>query len=264
MTGSGTDYTITIANCVDGNLAGLVLNPLAVVDAAGNIGPSLANQTPVTKIDTTAPILRVTDVTAPGVGGLPIWVFDSEEPTTGMAANKFTFSGTATSCVMNYTVLRAGLGWQVALTGCGIGSTQVTLAANAVTDTAGNTGPTAALASNVINITPDEIVNQNLNASGQPTGAVIKKPVVRKPQKILDTEKLLAEKNSQGLNTPSGGVAKEQKPVTKELKEEAAKKFLLTETQAQPMFMVIGLLTFAIALSAFAAGNSMRSRRRRH
>jgi hypothetical protein len=30
------------------------------------------------------------------------------------------------------------------------------------------------------------------------------------------------------------------------------------------MFMVIGLLTFAIALSAFAAGNSMRSRRRRH
>jgi hypothetical protein len=264
MTGSGTDYTITIANCVDGNLAGLVLNPLAVVDAAGNIGPSLANQTPVTKIDTTAPILRVTDVTAPGVGGLPIWVFDSEEPTTGMAANKFTFSGTATSCVMNYTVLRAGLGWQVALTGCGIGSTQVTLAANAITDTAGNTGPTAALASNVINITPDEIVNQNLNASGQPTGAVIKKPVVRKPQKTLDTEKLLAEKNSQGLNTPSGGVAKEQKPVTKELKEEAAKKFLLTETQAQPMFMVIGLLTFAIALSAFAAGNSMRSRRRRH
>jgi hypothetical protein len=93
---------------------------------------------------------------------------------------------------------------------------------------------------------------------------VIKKPVVRKPQKTLDTEKLLAEKNSQGLNTPSGGVAKEQKPVTKELKEEAAKKFLLTETQAQPMFMVIGLLTFAIALSAFAAGNSMRSRRRRH
>ena len=264
MTGSGTDYTITIANCVDGNLAGLVLNPLAVVDAAGNIGPSLANQTPVTKIDTTAPIMRVTDVTAPGVGGLPIWVFDSEEPTTGMAANKFTFSGTATSCVMNYTVVRPGLGWQVALTGCGIGSTQVTLAANAVTDTAGNTGPTAALASNVINITPDEIVNQNLNASGQPTGAVIKKPVVRYPQEILDTEKLLAEKNSQGIKTPSGGVAEEQKPVTKELKEEAAKKFLLTETQAQPMFMVIGLLTFAIALSAFAAGNSMRSRRRRH
>jgi hypothetical protein len=264
MTGSGTDYTITIANCVDGNLAGLVLNPLAVVDAAGNIGPSLANQTPVTKIDTTAPIMRVTDVTAPGVGGLPIWVFDSEEPTTGMAANKFTFSGTATSCVMNYTVLRAGLGWQVALTGCGIGSTQVTLAANAVTDTAGNTGPTAALASNVINITPDEIVNQNLNSSGQPTGALIKKPVVRKPQKTLDTEKLLADKNSQGIKPPAGAVAGEGKPVTKELKEEAAKKFLLTETQAQPMFMVIGLLTFAIALSAFAAGNSMRSRRRRH
>jgi hypothetical protein len=58
MTGSGSQYTITISNCVDGDLAGLVLNSLAVQDAAGNIGPSLVNQTGVTKIDTTAPILR--------------------------------------------------------------------------------------------------------------------------------------------------------------------------------------------------------------
>jgi hypothetical protein len=265
LTGSGTDYTITIANCSNGNLAGLVLNPLSVSDAAGNIGPSLPNQTGVTKIDTTAPVLRVTDITAPGVGGLPIWVFDSEEPTTGMAANKFTFSGTATSCVMNYSVLRAGLGWQIALTGCGIGSTQVTLAANSVTDTAGNTGPTVALASNVISITPDEVVNQNLNASGQPTGATVKETTETKPEVLAeDLPQEVMEEPVTQTYIPKTQVKEEIKEVASELKEEGAKKFVLTESEAHPMFMVTGLIALALAMSAFAAGTSMRFRRRRH
>lgn len=266
LTGSGTDYTITIANCSNGNLAGLVLNSLAVSDAAGNIGPSLPNQTGVTKIDTTAPVLRVTDITAPGVGGLPIWVFDSEEPTTGMAANKFTFSGTATNCVMNYSVLRAGLGWQVELTGCGIGSTQVTLAENSVTDLAGNLGPTAALASNVLNITPDEVVNQNLNSSGQPTGATVKDPKKTDKKPSPEVPKQVTEKAP--LNEESLPLKQSQEealqPVTEELKEEASRKFVLSENEAQPIFMIAGLLALALSLAAFAAGSSMRFRRRRH
>ena len=265
LTGSGTDYTITIANCQNGNLAGLVLNPLAVIDTAGNIGPSLPNQTGVTKIDTAAPVLRVTDITAPGVGGLPIWVFDSEEPTTGMSEGKFTFSGTATNCVMNYSVLRAGLGWQIELTSCGIGSTQVTLAANAVADSAGNLGPTVALASNVINITPDEVVNQNLNAAGQPTGATVKEVVTDKPKvntKVYDKDKTELSEKQESL--PAKESIKDSKPATKELKEEAAKKIVLSESEAQPVFLIAGLLALALTLSAFAAGNSLRFRRRRH
>jgi hypothetical protein len=262
MTGTGTDYTITIANCLDGNLAGLVLNPLAVIDTAGNIGPSLANQTEVTRIDTSAPVLRVTDVTAPGVGALPIWVFDSEEPTTGMAANKFTLSGTATSCVMNYSVLRPGLGWQIALTGCGIGSTQVTLAANAVTDTSGNTGPTAALASNQINITPDEIVNQNLNATGQPTGANVKNPTDVDRGMFVEPKQSIPSEVAE-VKEVEKEIVEEIKPVAKELQEEASKKFVFSEEQTQPMFLVVGLAGFAVALSAFAAGSSIRMRKRR-
>jgi hypothetical protein len=266
MSGSGTDYTITIANCSNGNLAGLVLNPLSVIDTAGNIGPSLANQTGVTKIDTTAPVMRVTDITAPGVGGLPIWVFDSEEPTTGMAANKFTFSGTATSCVMNYSVLRAGLGWQIALTGCGVGSTQVTMSANAVADTAGNLGPTTALASNVINITPDEIVNQRLNAAGQPTGATITYPKVPEQTGSSITTKDPSKQYSPTgkIDSSKGQVPATVAPPTKELKEEGAKKLVLSPEESQPMFISAGLLVIALLLVAFAAGSSLRFRRRRH
>jgi len=266
MTGSGTDYTITIANCINGNLAGLVLNPQSVIDTAGNIGPSLPNQTVPTKIDLTPPAMRVTDITAPGVGGLPIWVFDSEEPTTGMAANKFTFSGTATSCVINYSVLRAGLGWQIALTGCSVGTTQVTMSANAVSDLAGNLGPSVALASNLITITPDEIVNQKLNAAGQPTGVSVTYPEVQTP-----IDQVVTSKDPVVSSTPTGKLdqLKEQVPSvavppTKQLAQEGAKKIVLTPEESQPMMMSLGLLVLALLLISFAAGSTLRLRRRRH
>jgi hypothetical protein len=53
-------------------------------------------------------------------------------------------------------------------------------------------------------------------------------------------------------------------PVTEELKEEASRKFVLSENEAQPIFMIAGLLALALSLAAFAAGSSMRFRRRRH
>jgi hypothetical protein len=262
MTGSGSQYTITISNCVDGDLAGLVLNSLAVQDAAGNVGPSLLNQTGVTKIDTTAPILRVTDVTAPGAAGLPTWVFDSEEPATGMSADKFTFSGTATSCVMNYSVVRENLGWQISLSSCGVGSTQVTLAANSVTDGSGNTGPTAALASNVIEITPEEVVNELFESPEQPTGAVLESPGSSGLEQGIDRGRLLAEKELlQGESQLSNGSKDLGNSTYKELGGDKVKVLgiNLDDLQSSIMFALLGL---SLALSAFAAGRSARSRRR--
>ena len=266
MTGSGSDYVITISNCLDGNLAGLVLNSLSVVDAAGNIGPSLANQTAATKIDTKAPVFSVTDVTAPGVGGLPTWVFDSEEPTTGMTQTKFVFSGTATSCSMNYTVLRSGLGWQVALTGCGVGTTQVTLAANAVADLTGNLGPTTALASNVITITADEVVNQKINPPTGSQGSIVKVPTKPDPAKDV-----LPKQHETKPQLPTGKATDnlQQKPeadqsVTKELESQGKEKLVISPNQQQPLFIAITLAALAVALGSFAVGSQLRIRRRRH
>jgi hypothetical protein len=261
MTGTGTDYVITISNCLDGNLAGLVLNALAVVDTAGNIGPSLANQTGATKIDTKAPVFSVTDVTAPGFGGLPTWVFDSEEPTTGMTQAKFVFSGTATSCSMNYTVLRSGLGWQVGLTGCGVGTTQVTLAANSVADLAGNLGPTTALASNVITIKADEVVNQSVNPPTGTGGGIQKVP--------SSTDKTGPEPKDQftkpeALKEPGQPQIEVPKPVAKELEKQGQEKLVISQSQQQPLLIVIGLVALAIALASFAVGSQLRIRRRRH
>jgi len=256
LTGSGTDYVITLSGCLDGNLAGLALNQLSVVDTAGNIGPSTLNQTGVTKIDTSAPVFHVIDVTAPGTGGTPSWVFDSEEPVIGMTAAKFTFSGTATGCSMNYTVLRSGLGWQITLTGCSVGSTQITLVANAVNDQSGNAGPTVSLASNIVNITPDEVVNQRINPPGTSQGAhVIPSP--QQPRVIPNTqgEKTIQQTptkpNEQGgtVNTKPAETLKSQNP----------------DTSSQwSAGLPMGLILLAIALSLFAVVSGRRPRRRRH
>ena len=263
MTGSGSQYTITISNCVDGDLAGLVLNSLAVQDAAGNIGPSLVNQTGVTKIDTTAPILRVTDVTAPGAAGLPIWVFDSEEPATGMSSDKFTFAGTATSCVMNYAVLRENLGWQISLSGCGVGSTQVTLASNSVTDSSGNTGPTLALASNVIEITPDEVVNETFDSPEQPSGAVLENTGSTGVERGIEKDKLLAEKELLlGDGQSSSGAKDLGDSSYKELGGDKVKDLGIIQLDDLQSTLMLVLLSLSVVLSAFAVGRSARTRRK--
>ena len=263
MTGSGSQYTITISNCVDGDLAGLVLNSLAVQDAAGNIGPSLVNQTGVTKIDTTAPILRVTDVTAPGAAGLPIWVFDSEEPATGMSSDKFTFSGTATSCVMNYAVLRENLGWQISLSGCGVGSTQVTLASNSVTDSSGNTGPTLALASNVIEITPDEVVNETFDSPEQPSGAVLENTGSTGVEQGIERDKLLAEKELLLGDSQSSSSSKDLGDSSyKDLSGEKVKDLGIIQLDDLQSTLMLVLLALSVVLSAFAVGRSARTRRK--
>jgi hypothetical protein len=258
MTGSGSQYTITIGSCLDGHLAGLVLNSSAVIDAAGNIGPSLLNQTNTTKIDTTAPVIHVFDVTEPGAAGTPTWVFDSEEPVTGMSSANFSFSGTAQSCSMNYSVLRAGLGWQIKLLNCGVGTTQVTLASNSVLDTASNIGPTQAVASNLVTITPDEIVNQTITPT-TPTGGAVS---------ITPEEEVIIYPPAK--ETVPTSPIKELKPgmkaetVAKEVVQKGKKKVLVTTSQQQTWLIALGLSVVALAISSVAAGSQLRTRRRRH
>jgi hypothetical protein len=118
----------------------------------------------------------------------------------------------------------------------------------------------------VINITPDEVVNQNLNAAGQPTGATVKDPKKTDTQPSTEVPSQVTPKAPEVEESLPIKENKEEalQPVTEELKEEASRKIVLSENQAQPLFMVVGLLALALSLAAFAAGTSMRFRRRKH
>ncbi len=257
LTGSASEYTITLTGCLDGHLAGLVLNSMSVIDTAGNIGPSLNNQTGVTKIDTTVPVIHVTDVTAPGLGSIPTFVFDSEEPVTGMNSSKFVFSGSATGCLMNYSVLRTGLGWQISLTGCSLGTTQVTLLANSVSDSSNNLGPTAAVVSSVVTLLADEVVNQTV--AGQPgnQGAAIK--VVKQPE----TKNQTLEGNLKDEAIKTKPEIKDQPETLKvvEPKEKTLPVSLPVLTEQPLVLVLVGL---ALLLSVVSLLSNRKVRTRRH
>ena len=257
LTGSVTEYVLTLSGCLDGHLAGLVLNSMAVIDTAGNIGPSLNNQTGVTKIDTSPPVIHVTDVTAPGLGAAPTFVFDSEEPVTGMTSSKFVFSGSATGCVINYAVLRTGLGWQITLSSCSIGTTQVTLTANSVADSSGNLGPVAAVSSSVVTLLADEVVNQTVVAPNGNQGAAIKEPKAL-PQKA----KTGKTKHSIKPVYPITKVTKKPQTVKAiEPKQENSTASVRSVTDQPLVLMLIGL---AIVLSLASLMSTRRTRSKRH
>ena len=160
LTGSAADYVITLSNCTDGRFAALVLNQNTVIDAAGNLGPTVLGQTPTVRIDNTPPGMRITDVTSSETGASPTFVVDSDEPTTGLTAAKFSLVGTSINCVLGLSELRVGLGWRVVLTGCKPGTAGIVIAANATTDLNGNAGPAAAITSGLVTVAADATVNQ--------------------------------------------------------------------------------------------------------
>ena len=174
LTGSAADYVITISNCTDGRFAGLVLNQNTVIDAAGNLGPTVLGQTPTLRIDNTPPSLRITDVTSSETGASPTFVVDSDEPTTGLTSAKFAIAGTSTNCVLSLTELRVGLGWRVVLTGCKPGTAGIVIAANPTSDLNGNTGPTLAMSSALVTVAADATVNQVVAKPGGTGGAGLK------------------------------------------------------------------------------------------
>jgi hypothetical protein len=249
LTGSGNDYTITITGCLDGHLAALVLNPQSVIDTAGNIGPSLPNQTGVTKIDTSPPVIHVIDVTEPGVAGIPSWVFDSEEPVTGMTQSKFSVSGTATNCSTNYAVLRAGLGWQLTLTGCSVGTVQVSLAANSVADLAGNLGPVSVVASTVQTLTADEVVNQRINPPSTNQGSSVG---ITPSEPKSEVEEVVTPE----IQIPGTDVSVTPEQV-KEVKPPKAKPAQQSGSQ-----LPLGLLVLAAALGFYVLASRRRVGRR--
>jgi hypothetical protein len=159
---------------------------------------------------------------------------------------------------MNYSVLRSGLGWQLALTGCSVGTTQVTLGANTLTDQAGNTGPLVALASNVESITPDEIVNQIVNPT-TPSGTHVDIPQDR--LEVLSKGSTNAPTKQKPTQDSAGVLSK---PVAKDLVKEGKQKVVITAPQQQSFLIALGLSAVALLLASVAAGSQLRSRRKKH
>lgn len=143
LTGSGSTYAATLTFDPAGDGARIGLPAAAATDAAGN--PSRPATDLSRAYDRTAPVLTVTR--APGqpdpvLGGRVVFAVTADEPVTDLDPADVTLAGAAGAT--SVTVRRTGpTTYEVAATGMSVtGDVDLSLAAGAVADTAGN--PSAA------------------------------------------------------------------------------------------------------------------------
>ena len=142
--GSGTSWSITVTNCTDGTSGGLYLKANSMRDLAGNYAATV-NGTRTITVDTTRPTASFT--TKPGSyqnTTTAHYVVTFSEAVSGMTSGKLSVTGTSCS-IANYVATSSTV-YEFDVTGCADAqSITVTLAANAGSDAAGNTGPSSAV-----------------------------------------------------------------------------------------------------------------------
>ena len=158
-TGSGTTYTVTVTTCGTSGTLQPRLAVNAVTDLAGNTGPtSAADATTTLTLDRVAPAVSsfTSAVNSPTNSTSIDYSLVFAESVTGLTGGDFSNAGGATSCI--FTPTGSGTTYTVTVTTCGTsGTLQPRLAVNAVTDLAGNTGPTSA-ADATTTLTLDRVV----------------------------------------------------------------------------------------------------------
>jgi hypothetical protein len=157
ITGSGSSYTVTVTGCSTSGTLTPRLATAGVSDAAGNTGPAATADGSTLTLDRVAPAVSsfTTAVSSPTNASSIAFALDFTETVSGLASSDITNAGTATSC--SYAIGGSGASYTVTVTGCSTtGTLDLRLAADGVTDAAGNTGP-ASIASAASILTLDRV-----------------------------------------------------------------------------------------------------------
>ena len=173
LSGSGSQYVVTLANCSDGEVK-LSIAKDAVAAAA--TGPETTFTSPALfTVDRTAPSVQsITSVTASPTKSTSLdFTVTFSEPVTGFTVADLSDSGTAANCSFAISAVSATV-YSVTATGCTDGTVALTVAKDSVSDAAANNGPNPAFtatpaitvdqtAATVASITTDAVSPTNVN-----------------------------------------------------------------------------------------------------
>ena len=150
---SASVYTVSLTNCSSGTV-GVKIVANSVQDSATNAGPAaLYTGTAAVTIDRTAATVSSATTTAPtntNNATIP-FVVTFNEAVTGFTAADISSVGTATGCQYAVTAVST-TAYNVSVTGCADGIVGIKVAANSVTDLAGNASPAADFSSSTVNL----------------------------------------------------------------------------------------------------------------
>ena len=171
--------TVTVTGCSEGNIK-LRLAANSVTDLAGNNGPAALIDSPVTALINTAPRATYTANPTPITNATTLsYTVTFSEAVTGVSANAFTWTGTATGCVIASSVTNVAssvTATNLTLTGCTPGTVIVSTKANVLTDasTAARPGPESKVDAATVTIdrtAPSVVSFAPIGTVTSPTGA---------------------------------------------------------------------------------------------
>ena len=172
LTGSGTTYVLTVASGAptSGTVIVTMLQNAVLGATTGQLGPGGDTAAATMTIDVDAPTASSgTTPSSPAAAMSLTFGVNFSESVTGIAAGDFSNIGTALGCVFTPSAA-SGTSVNVVVTQCQEGTLQLQLAANGVTDTAGNTGPVSALTSSSVTLAASALSvtagNKSINYGG--------------------------------------------------------------------------------------------------
>jgi hypothetical protein len=152
---STANVTTTVnVSCASNGSVVARLTANQIQDVAGNQGPSsLVVATAVTVAsDMTAPSATWSAPSTPSSSRSLSYALTFSEAVSGITAGDFSFTGTATGCVVNPSASTASNVITVAVTCGSDGSITLSLDSNSVLDTSSNTGPASATSASLVTI----------------------------------------------------------------------------------------------------------------
>ncbi|HEY8870653.1 MAG TPA: SdrD B-like domain-containing protein [Candidatus Limnocylindrales bacterium] len=192
ITGGPLTYNVAVSAMTTSGTVVASVNAGAASDIAGNANTASSNPIDATHPDGNPDNTVTWDVTRPSatvvleaasdtgtssidnITNVDTLAYDAtfSEPVTGLSSTSFTVTGTASGCVVG-SPSGGPMAYAVSLTNCSEGTVILTLQANAATDAASNTGPTAAVVATTVTIDRTRPAVSSINTSGaNPTNAV--------------------------------------------------------------------------------------------
>jgi len=133
LTGSGTSFTYTAVDCVDGQVG--ISIPENSISEQGYSGPEVTQTSVLVSVDRTTP--EVSEITREQSElSIPI-----SEPVLQPGPENYLFTSSINSCQVDSLAAGNNQNWLATLVGCEGVSFSFTILANSVSDLAGNTGP---------------------------------------------------------------------------------------------------------------------------
>ncbi|CAB4534871.1 MAG: hypothetical protein F2529_00870 [Actinobacteria bacterium] len=138
LDGEKSEYQVWLTGCQSN--ASLTLKTLQAIDAAGNLGPTVA-QNGTGNNDKIAPTALITELVRTDKSISPSFELRFDEVVTDFQIDALSKSGTAKNCEFSVSEVTSGTVYRIDSSFCSAGSLRISLLPGSVSDSHGNQGP---------------------------------------------------------------------------------------------------------------------------